>query len=197
MSCSGLAIMMGAGGRDWGIEMNEQLATDLGHLVEELAKEARPTEPANLARLGEQVASLFKAKSDEVAVLALTGQDKFLKFIIPEKLQAIGTLPMTSTSALAVRTAREKRPELFNNFAGTRHATVFEGVPLGRRHDEPIQKLMSAPIFVEIEEHTSELQSRPHLVCRLLLEKKNENRTSVRTVDSIKKIAHELLSTRP
>src|SRR5436305_5597557 len=26
------------------------------------------------------------------------------------------------------------------------------------------------------EEHTSELQSRPHLVCRLLLEKKNEKR---------------------
>src|SRR5690554_7493410 len=26
------------------------------------------------------------------------------------------------------------------------------------------------------EEHTSELQSRPHLVCRLLLEKKNEDR---------------------
>src|SRR5436305_10822221 len=25
------------------------------------------------------------------------------------------------------------------------------------------------------EEHTSELQSRPHLVCRLLLEKKNNN----------------------
>src|SRR5690625_6967705 len=27
------------------------------------------------------------------------------------------------------------------------------------------------------EEHTSELQSRGHLVCRLLLEKKNKNRT--------------------
>src|SRR5690554_6964868 len=26
------------------------------------------------------------------------------------------------------------------------------------------------------EEHTSELQSRPHLVCRLLLEKKKENK---------------------
>src|SRR5690554_7753590 len=26
------------------------------------------------------------------------------------------------------------------------------------------------------EEHTSELQSRPHLVCRLLLEKKNNNK---------------------
>src|SRR5690554_7304502 len=27
------------------------------------------------------------------------------------------------------------------------------------------------------EEHTSELQSRPHLVCRLLLEKKNKTKT--------------------
>src|SRR3989442_9332413 len=30
---------------------------------------------------------------------------------------------------------------------------------------------------VRSEEHTSELQSRPHLVCRLLLEKKKEART--------------------
>src|SRR3989442_6958480 len=29
------------------------------------------------------------------------------------------------------------------------------------------------------EEHTSELQSRPHLVCRLLLEKKNNQTTSL------------------
>src|SRR5690554_7559184 len=28
-------------------------------------------------------------------------------------------------------------------------------------------------VLVRSEEHTSELQSRPHLVCRLLLEKKN------------------------
>src|SRR5690554_7297460 len=30
--------------------------------------------------------------------------------------------------------------------------------------------------FHRSEEHTSELQSRPHLVCRLLLEKKNRSR---------------------
>src|SRR3989442_5411467 len=29
------------------------------------------------------------------------------------------------------------------------------------------------------EEHTSELQSRPHLVCRLLLEKKKKKRTAM------------------
>src|SRR5690554_7654832 len=31
------------------------------------------------------------------------------------------------------------------------------------------------------EEHTSELQSRPHLVCRLLLEKKKKKRTQTTT----------------
>src|SRR5690554_7095796 len=35
--------------------------------------------------------------------------------------------------------------------------------------DEPSESLRS-------EEHTSELQSRPHLVCRLLLEKKKQTR---------------------
>src|SRR5690554_6965073 len=33
----------------------------------------------------------------------------------------------------------------------------------------------SSIIATRSEEHTSELQSRPHLVCRLLLEKKNKN----------------------
>src|SRR3989442_10223935 len=34
------------------------------------------------------------------------------------------------------------------------------------------------PSTTRSEEHTSELQSRPHLVCRLLLEKKKNNNTS-------------------
>src|SRR2546429_5931906 len=35
--------------------------------------------------------------------------------------------------------------------------------------------------LVRSEEHTSELQSRLHLVCRLLLEKKKEKMTTIRT----------------
>src|SRR3989442_11894871 len=35
------------------------------------------------------------------------------------------------------------------------------------------------------EEHTSELQSRPHLVCRLLLEKKKKNTTRKRAKDDM------------
>src|SRR5207344_3591804 len=33
---------------------------------------------------------------------------------------------------------------------------------------------------VRSEEHTSELQSRPHLVCRLLLEKKKKNQKHIK-----------------
>src|SRR5690554_7129465 len=38
---------------------------------------------------------------------------------------------------------------------------------------EKAEELLAATMKERSEEHTSELQSRPHLVCRLLLEKKN------------------------
>src|SRR2546429_2662692 len=46
------------------------------------------------------------------------------------------------------------------------------------RADPPIQRPPNRPGPVRrSEEHTSELQSRLHLVCRLLLEKKKKNET--------------------
>src|SRR3989442_1094360 len=42
-------------------------------------------------------------------------------------------------------------------------------------------KLDYPPEEIRSEEHTSELQSRPHLVCRLLLEKKKERPSSLQT----------------
>src|SRR5690554_7748561 len=39
----------------------------------------------------------------------------------------------------------------------------------------PSSELEIAKTAFRSEEHTSELQSRPHLVCRLLLEKKNKH----------------------
>ena len=136
-------------GHHRGAALSERLVTELGRIVDALQKRASPVDSENLARVGEQVAKAFSVKPDEVAILALIEQNKVLKFLIPEKLQAIGTIPMTSTTALAARTAREKRPELVNNFTAARHASVFEGVPLGRRHGELIHKIMSAPVTVE------------------------------------------------
>src|SRR5215813_7505681 len=39
-----------------------------------------------------------------------------------------------------------------------------------------------AILSLRSEEHTSELQSRPHLVCRLLLEKKKKNYKKLHTI---------------
>src|SRR2546429_2797922 len=44
---------------------------------------------------------------------------------------------------------------------------------------------MAARIVRRSEEHTSELQSRLHLVCRLLLEKKNKHTTEHHTTSQI------------
>src|SRR5690625_5589387 len=48
------------------------------------------------------------------------------------------------------------------------------------RIDRPMRKepasAAASPLLLRSEEHTSELQSRGHLVCRLLLEKKKSNR---------------------
>src|SRR3989442_2849717 len=42
------------------------------------------------------------------------------------------------------------------------------------RHLSALSPFRSPAMFSRSEEHTSELQSRPHLVCRLLLEKKKQ-----------------------
>jgi GAF domain-containing protein len=129
--------------------MSDRLVLDVAKVVDELIKSGAPITPATLGKLAEQVSKSFNVKADEVALLALVQQDKFLKFVIPEKLQQVGNLPMTSTNSLAVRTAREKKPEIINNFTTARHPTVFEAVPLGQERGDPIQKIMSAPLVAE------------------------------------------------
>src|SRR5690554_7326617 len=42
-------------------------------------------------------------------------------------------------------------------------------------------KLRDSYVELRSEEHTSELQSRPHLVCRLLLEKKKQKKIRIKT----------------
>ena len=60
---------------------------------------------------------------------------------------------MSTTNSLAVRTVREKRPEMINNFPAQKHPTVFESVALGdekeKQERNPIQKIMSVPLLVD------------------------------------------------
>src|SRR3989442_8326305 len=58
-----------------------------------------------------------------------------------------------------------------------------------RRTDRPPPARLLPPGARRSEEHTSELQSRPHLVCRLLLEKKKKTR--VETNGEVETSQHE------
>lgn len=123
----------------------ERLVAELKRVVDDLTTVDTSPDFNPLTRVAEQVAKSFDVRLDEVAILAFTEGNKFLQFLMPEKLKAIGTIPLTSTNALAARTARVKKAEIVNNFASVPHATVFEGVPLGGQM-ELIHKIMSAPI---------------------------------------------------
>src|SRR3712207_8703932 len=52
---------------------------------------------------------------------------------------------------------------------------VVDGGAGPRRVADEVDALVTAGTVVRSEEHTSELQSRQYLVCRLLLEKKKKN----------------------
>src|SRR3989442_9249120 len=69
-------------------------------------------------------------------------------------------------SAVANRSAALRR---------RRFEEVFHHFPrLSERLEQPGKTLSGGEQQMRSEEHTSELQSRPHLVCRLLLEKKKK-----------------------
>lgn len=97
-----------------------------------------------------ELAKQFKVRSAEVALLRL--EKGLLKFLVPEHLKTAGSIPVSSSSAVAAHTAMTKKVELFNNFVKVRHANIFEAVKASGGEEPPpeqppIQKLMSAPVM--------------------------------------------------
>lgn len=97
------------------------------------------------------LAKLFRVRDAEVALLKLEGG--LLRFIFPEHLRTSGSIPISS-KAIAAHTALSKKPEIFNNFARVKHASIFETIKVGGVQSDdappapaPIQKLMSVPIL--------------------------------------------------
>jgi len=81
--------------------------------------------------------------------LAVSSRWRHLHFLVPEALKNVGFVPLSSNSALSARTARESRPEIENNFASMRHATVFESIKISDGASGTIQKMISAPILLD------------------------------------------------
>ena len=125
------------------------LVTELERLADGLSDtEQGSPSPLEWSSVADRIAKNLGVKSDEVGILGLSTKWRHLYFLAPEALKNVGFIPLTSNSALAARTARESRPEIDNNFANARHATVFEGVKtVPGATGEAIQKIMSAPIL--------------------------------------------------
>jgi hypothetical protein len=125
------------------------LVSELERLASELEAEASPPPQVSLASIAERIAKLVGVRPDEVAILGLSTKWRHLYFLVPQALRNVGHVPLSSTSALAARTARESRPKIDNTFAKSRHASVFEGVRVSGETAEAIQKIISAPILAE------------------------------------------------
>jgi GAF domain-containing protein len=129
------------------MSLHLNLVSELEHLASELEADTSPRPDVSLASIAERIAKIVGVRPDEVAILGLSTKWRHLYFLAPQALRNVGHIPLSSTSALAARTARESRPEINNNFVKSRHATVFEGVRLSGETAEAIQKIISAPIL--------------------------------------------------
>lgn len=127
--------------------MATRVAPELEELLDRLESESAAPDSKCLSQVVEHVSKLFGVKADEVAIMEVAPSGRTLRFVIPEKLRQVGSIPLSSNTALAARTARERRSDIINNFSNAKHATVFEGVPLGRDPGETIHKIVSAPIL--------------------------------------------------
>jgi len=125
-----------------------ELTAGVARVIAEMVKD-KPLDTALGNLVAGAIAKNFKVKPDEVAILRMAPTGKQLEFIVPERLGKVGTIPMTSTNALAVRTARDRRAEFVNNFTAAAHPTVFEAVKLSKEGGDPIQKIVSVPVVVE------------------------------------------------
>lgn len=127
--------------------VNDHLA-ELKKWVHDLPRDGGASEDLELHRGVKLISQIFHVSEHEVAILVLTSDGRFLRFLAPNTLRAIGQIPLSSGSALAARTMRERKPEIVNHFHSVPHATVFEGVPVSEsERADPIQKIMSSPIM--------------------------------------------------
>jgi len=129
--------------------MTKSLAAELELLANRMTSEGAGNQQLSIAALAERIAKNLNVKSEEVAILVISEKQRSLQFLAPGALSNVGSIPLSSTSALAARTARESRPDILNNFTTVRHATVFEGVKADSLSANAIQKIISAPILCE------------------------------------------------
>jgi hypothetical protein len=118
-------------------------ARDLGALERRLTQAGTPEQCCV------ELSRIFGVRPNEVALLRL--ENELLKFLCPFELATAGSIPISSSTAIAAHTAVTRKIELFNNFTRVKHAKIFESVKPSAAEGEglrpaTIHKLMSAPV---------------------------------------------------
>ena len=126
-----------------------ELTAAIARVIQVMVKDKTYLDIPTANQVAVALAKNFDLKDGEVALMRVTGGGRQLEFIVPEELSKIGTLPLTSTTSVAVRAARDGRPETINNFPNVKHPTVFEAVPMAKGSRNPIQKIVSVPVLGE------------------------------------------------
>ena len=122
--------------------MPSEYVGELKKWAAELVRKNTAGDFVGFNRAVDLVSKNFALQPHEVAIFAMTPDERFLYFVVPEKLKEVGRIPLTSTNSLAARTVREKRPEIINHFSVVPHSSVFEAVPLvEEERGDPIQKI--------------------------------------------------------
>ena len=91
-----------------------------------IERNLRRCETAELACA--EISNIFNVGLSEVALMRV--ENSVLNFQFPVELKAAGFIPLSSSKAVAARTATTGKPELVNNFLIVQHANVFETIKL-------------------------------------------------------------------
>src|SRR5690625_2078894 len=147
---------------------------------------------SNSGETSEVLAILPVLKRRSIPLISLTGRpestlatqaDIHIPVIVHEEACPLNLAPTSSTTAaLAMGDALAIALLEARDFSAEDFALSHPGGSLGRRLLLQVADIMHTGerLPVRSEEHTSELQSRGHLVCRLLLEKKNKHSNRLR-----------------
>jgi hypothetical protein len=116
-----------------------------------LSKRGEVADPRELLfdvaeRIVKAVSAGFGVKSDEVAILLATSDERHLRFVAPRKFAELGTIPVTKRDSIAVGIFNRKVGEAMNNVPLVRHVAFFETVKIKDRA-LPIQKMITVPIL--------------------------------------------------
>jgi hypothetical protein len=95
------------------------------------------------------VSQAFGCKTDEVAILLLTHDERHLRFVAPRKFSELGSIPVTKRDSIATNVLNRRSGEIINNVPMVKHVSFFESVKIRDKPSGPIQKMVSTPLLVQ------------------------------------------------